>query len=153
VPLNLVTCSYFLIQLKRTEYWTMGTIVELDKTLHLCSKNYLYRIACGEGAQVDRLCLYSSVFSWNEDITGLSKHIVAYRPVAKRRLCKHQPLLYSTRSIRVRGDVTQQYKRWCRRCSLWVHSETVWLDQPSSVERGSAVQLGVQVWNIKNLHC
>jgi hypothetical protein len=33
--------------------------------------------------------------------------IVAYRPVA-RRLCKQQLLLWTSRSLRMRGDVTQQ---------------------------------------------
>jgi hypothetical protein len=63
----------------------------------------------------------------------LNINFMAYRPVAGRWLCKHQPLLgnartqqwwfhntwriqqllWSVRSLRVCGDVTQQ-KRWCR---------------------------------------
>jgi hypothetical protein len=43
------------------------------------------------------LCIYTSV-SIN--------YIVAYRPVAKRLLCKQQLLLWSACSLCVRGDVT-----------------------------------------------
>jgi hypothetical protein len=38
----------------------------------------------------------------------LNLDIVAYRPVAKSRLCKQKPLLWSARSLRVLVDVTQQ---------------------------------------------
>jgi hypothetical protein len=52
---------------------------------------------------------------WNNNN---SNYIVEYSSVAKRCLCKQQPLLWSARSLRVRGDVTQQEKRRCRRCFL-----------------------------------
>jgi hypothetical protein len=80
-------------------------------------------------------------------LTTLDFISLTYCGVAKRWLCK-QPLLRSARSLRVRGDVTQQQKRWCRRF-LWVHSEAIWLDRPCSVERVSAVQLKVHLWSVK----
>jgi hypothetical protein len=36
------------------------------------------------------------------------ENIEAYSPVVKRWLCKQQPLLLGDRTLRVRGDVTQQ---------------------------------------------
>jgi hypothetical protein len=47
----------------------------------------------------------------------------------------------------VRSDVTQQQKRCCKWCSLWVHFKAIWLHQPSSVQLVSAVQLSTVKWS------